>query len=131
MIPRHVRSVTQIVSKPICEEILTAETAKWQADLRVSFCRNLILKKLCQKRCQNEWGHNCLNLASRQDSTDLRPGEAHSMGRRQFPQAGYQHILNHAYELEQIGITKDQLEAATTVGIPGGRVDSIVFIDAF
>lgn len=42
-----------------------------------------------------------------------------------LPQAGYQHMLKHADEFEQIGITKDQLseiaEAATTVGIPGGQ----------
>ena len=42
-----------------------------------------------------------------------------------LPTAGYQHMLNHADEFEQIGITKDQLsevaEAATTVGIPGGQ----------
>lgn len=42
-----------------------------------------------------------------------------------LPSAGYQHMLNHASEFEQIGITKDQLsevaEAATTVGIHGGQ----------
>lgn len=41
-----------------------------------------------------------------------------------LPSAGYQHMLQHAHEFEQIGITKDQLaeiaEAATTIGIPGG-----------
>lgn len=41
-----------------------------------------------------------------------------------LPTAGYQLILKHASEFEQIGITKDQLsevaEAATTIGIPGG-----------
>lgn len=45
-----------------------------------------------------------------------------------LPQAGYQHMLNHAEEFQQIGITKDQLsevaEAATTVGIPGGQQGS-------
>lgn len=42
-----------------------------------------------------------------------------------LPQTGYQHMLKHADEFEQIGITKDQLseiaEAATTIGIPGGQ----------
>ena len=42
-----------------------------------------------------------------------------------LPQAGYQHMLKHRLEFEQIGITKDQLsevaEAATSVGIPGGQ----------
>lgn len=41
-----------------------------------------------------------------------------------LPNAGYQHMLEHAHEFEQIGITRDQLaevaEAATTVGIAGG-----------
>ncbi|KAL2361690.1 hypothetical protein RJZ56_005438 [Blastomyces dermatitidis] len=38
--------------------------------------------------------------------------------------AGYQHMLNHAAEFEELGITKDRLaelaEAATTVGYLGG-----------
>lgn len=42
-----------------------------------------------------------------------------------LPTAGYQHMLNHASEFEQIGITKHQLsevaEAVTTVGIRGGK----------
>lgn len=42
-----------------------------------------------------------------------------------LPGVGYQHMLDHAHELEKIGITKDQLsevaQAATTIGIPGGQ----------
>lgn len=38
--------------------------------------------------------------------------------------AGYQHMLDHAAEFEELGVTKEQMtevaEAATTVGHPGG-----------
>ncbi|KAL2359231.1 hypothetical protein RJZ56_007922 [Blastomyces dermatitidis] len=41
------------------------------------------------------------------------------------PAAGYQHMLAHANEFRQLGISEEQLgevaEAATTVGYPGGQ----------